>query len=147
MVRTFAVIAAGCVAISSLIFGSSGEGNARGFSGGGFGGGHFGGGGFGGGQFGGLAAVPWVATRVLAAVSSRLPGLDLPNFKDSAAITSGARCQRIVLTGRIQDGLREEEALSLAFVASPASPQARVLATTGPCTARTAEEACQPPEA
>ena len=42
MVRTFAVIAAGCVAISSLIIGSSEQGNARGF-GGGFGGGHFGG--------------------------------------------------------------------------------------------------------
>ena len=54
MVRTFAVIAAGCVAISSLILGSSGEGNARGLNGGGFGGGHFGGGGFGGGQIRGI---------------------------------------------------------------------------------------------
>ena len=77
MVRTFAVIAAGCVAISSLIFGFSGQGNARGFNGGGFGGGisaavasvggiseAFGGGpvggyhGFGGGQF----AAPRIGT-------------------------------------------------------------------------------------
>ena len=33
-------------------------------------------------NLGGLAVVPWVATTVLAAVSSRLPGKELPNFKD-----------------------------------------------------------------
>ena len=50
MFRKFAAIAAGCVAIGSLMFGG-GESNARGFNSGGFGGGHFGGG-FGGGHFG-----------------------------------------------------------------------------------------------
>jgi hypothetical protein len=50
VVRKFAVFAI----IASLIFGSSGQGDARGFNGGGFGGGHFGGGGFGGGHFEGF---------------------------------------------------------------------------------------------
>ena len=54
MVRKFAVIAAGCVAITSLIFGPAGDGNARGLQGGAFGGAHFGGGGFGGGRPGGF---------------------------------------------------------------------------------------------
>ena len=70
-----------------------------------------------------LAAVPEVAIAVLAAASSRLPGLELLNLKGSAAITSGRRCQRIVLPPRIQDGSRAKEALSLAFVASRASLQ------------------------
>lgn len=64
MVRKFAVFATACVVIASLIFGSSGQGGARGFNGGGFGGGHFGGGGFGGGHFGGFGGGHFAAPRL-----------------------------------------------------------------------------------
>jgi len=79
VVRTFAAIAAGCIAITLLAFGFAGQGKARGFGGGGFGGGHFGGGGFGGGISGDLAAV-----------ISRLQGPDTRK-EASAAGNSGCR--------------------------------------------------------
>ena len=80
MVRTFAVIAAGCLAISSLIFGSSGQANARGFNGGGFGGGHFGGGGFGGGHFGGFGGGPAGSIHGFGGSQLATPRLGTPEF-------------------------------------------------------------------
>ena len=81
VVRTFAVIVASCVAISSLIFGSSEQGNARGFNGGGFGGGHFGGGGFGGGRFGGFGGGPVGGYHGTGGGQLNAPRLGTPQFQ------------------------------------------------------------------
>ncbi len=99
MARTFAVIAASCIAIASIIFGAAGQGDARPFGGGGFGGGHFGGAGggpsfhgFGGGQFGAPRAGGF-GGRPLQAPSTA-PHFVVPNtgrFAGSRGAFSGFR--------------------------------------------------------